>query len=302
MPVKLRRGTAEDMRPVFAVSMQAYYDLLARFQLAEPGELSDGAIAEEWLDFQPLLEHLDRTHDQFWVAEDAGRAVGSARSVRRGRVRILTELFVLPGTQEDGVGRRLLERAIPDGEDRGGLAVLATSDLRALSRYLRLGPQSQGVACRFVCPRPRREAPPKSVERHEDGSAEDLLPELAKIDRAVLGYAREADHRWLLETREAWLLRRNGALAAYCCVAPGYTGPGAALESDDLPPLLVQAESRASEGGWEHGLRVCLSNRRTVDLLLARGYRMDGFWLHMLADFAMPGLDRYVLSTPPYFP
>ncbi len=66
--------------------------------------------------------------------------------------------------------------------------------------------------------------------------------------------------------------------------------------------LLVHAENLACEGGWDHGMRICLSNQPAVNHLLGRGYRMDGFWLHVLADIELPGLDSYVLCSPAIIP
>ena len=98
------------------------------------------------------------------------------------------------------------------------------------------------------------------------------------------------------------MLRRDGAVSAYAYTTPGYIGPFAAPRADDMVALLIHAENLACEGGWDHGLRICLSNRPAVNHLLGRGYRMDGFWLHFLTDFELPGLDTYVLCSPPVIP
>ncbi len=83
------------------------------------------------------MDHVARTAAEFWIAEGAdGEASGYARSIDRDGVFELTEFFVRPGTQSQGVGRELLERAFPAG--RGHLRlIIATTDIRAISRYLR---------------------------------------------------------------------------------------------------------------------------------------------------------------------
>jgi GNAT superfamily N-acetyltransferase len=298
----IRPGTRDDFRPALEILFGAFDDLLLRQGLAETAEVDDAELADYWPGFQALSAHLLDSGDQFWVAEKAGRPIGYARSMLRDGVRILTEFFVLPGEQEGGLGRRLIERAVPAEDDRRGLLILSTADVRAMGRYLKFGLQGQGVACRFDCPQPRHEPLPDELQpvRAEPGA--ELVRALAGLDRAVLGFSREADHRWWLAGRDCWVLRRDGAVSAYAYTTPGYIGPFAAPHADDLVALLVHTENLACEGGWNHGLRICLSNRPAVNHLLGRGYRMDGFWVHFLADMDLPGLDRYVVCSPPVIP
>src|SRR6266508_3620079 len=75
-----------------------------------------------------------------WVAEDpeGNGLIGYARSIVRGGLFELTELFVKPGQQSRGLGRALLERAFTAG--RGEVrSIIATADVRAQSRYYAAG-------------------------------------------------------------------------------------------------------------------------------------------------------------------
>lgn len=302
MTVDIRPGTRDDFRPALEILFHAYNDLLMRQGLAETAEVNDAELEEFWPGFNGLSEHLFDTGDQFWIAENDGRPIGYVRSILRDGVRILTEFFVLPGEQEGGLGRRLIERAVPSDDDRRGLLILSTGDVRAMGRYLKLGLWGQGVVCRFDCPQPRHEVLPDDSQpvRAEPGA--ELVQELAALDRAVLGFSRDLDHHWWLRTRDCWVLRRDGAVSAYAYLMPAYTGPFAAPRADDMIGLLIHAENLACEGGWDHGLRICLSNRPAANHLLGRGYGMDGFWLHVLADIELPGLDTYVLCSPAIIP
>ena len=68
------------------------------------------------------------------LPSDGDELIGYARSIDRGGLFELTELFVRPGRQSSGVGRQLLEHAFPLG--RGDVrSIIATTDVRATARY-----------------------------------------------------------------------------------------------------------------------------------------------------------------------
>jgi GNAT superfamily N-acetyltransferase len=126
-----RRGTPADGRACFEVFLPAIRDLSARL-----GAPWDPAPEELWPKLLPMYEHLAAHAAEWWVAEDSrtGTIAGYARSVERGGLFELSELFVHPDRQSAGVGRGLLERAFPLG--RGEVrAIIATTDVRALRRY-----------------------------------------------------------------------------------------------------------------------------------------------------------------------
>ncbi len=103
--------------------MQSILDLSQRQGvMAVTGGDDPAVLSELWERRRPLMEHLTRNSEQFWVAENEGKVIGYARSILRpGRGRAsgvpqhleLTEFFVLPGEQSRGVGGELLKRAFP---------------------------------------------------------------------------------------------------------------------------------------------------------------------------------------------
>ena len=300
MSVEIRPGGEGDRQPAFEILNRTYDNLMFRMGVSETAETSAEDMAHYWEIFQPILDFVRGQEDQFWVAEQGGHVIGYARSILRSRIRILTEFFVLPDAQEAGLGARLLQLAVPEGDDRKGLLILATSDVRALSRYFRLGLQTQAVACRFGTDHPEVSQSPLAggVDLTLAEASDQLAVCLADIDCDNLGFRREVEHRWFLSHRDCWLLRRDGEVQAYGYSCKDFDGPYGARTAADLLPLLHKGESLAAEAGRSYGLRVSLGNGPAVHHLLARGFRMDGFFLQVLSDFPMPGLDRYGFNSP----
>ena len=137
MSITYRRGTLDDLQNTFDVfrqSIKGLGDRLGTNPISGADDLQ--ALQDLWARRQSLFEHLARTSDNFWVAEQDGKAIGFARSILRDGVRQLTEFFVLPEHQSAGVGRELLTRAFPvDGADHR--FIVATIDGRAVRRYLK---------------------------------------------------------------------------------------------------------------------------------------------------------------------
>ncbi len=101
-----------------------------------------------------------------------------------------------------------------------------------------------------------------------------------------------------------WLYRRVGEAVAYGYhpVRPSWGGPYAALDAADLPVLLADAESAAFEAGHATvSFDVALVARTAIDHLLGRGFRVDPFLMLFFTDGPVDGLDRYVLTSPPFF-
>jgi GNAT superfamily N-acetyltransferase len=269
------------------------------------GTIANTTASETWAwDIrQPLYDHLAATADEWWIAEDdAGRVVGYARSMERDGTRELTEFFVHPAAQAGGIGRELLARAFrADGVKHR--SIIATTDVRAVNRYLR-----EGLAGRL--PLAGLEAVPRAVALETDlvrepiVATERTLEALGAIDRAVLGFRRDVDHIWLATERSGWLYRRAGEAVAYGYhpVRPSWGGPYAALEAADLPVLLADAESAAFEAGHATvSFDVALIAQTAIDHLLGRGFRVDPFLMLFFTDGPVDGLDRYVLTSPPFF-
>jgi GNAT superfamily N-acetyltransferase len=85
---------------------------------------------------RPDYLDLELEEQGLWVAVERGDVVGFVGLLRRGRLVHLGDLFVMRGRLGEGIGRRLLEAALPEG---GVRTTLASRDERALPLYVRFG-------------------------------------------------------------------------------------------------------------------------------------------------------------------
>jgi GNAT superfamily N-acetyltransferase len=263
--------------------------------------LNESYAADYWQRRRPLFEHLTTSGEHFWVAEIDGDMVGYARATLHDGVRELTEFFVLPGHQGLGIGRELLARAFPvEGARRR--AVIGTTEINALSRYLKAG-----VYPRFPIYYVYR-APEATVVETDliftlASSSLETLAAIRQIDQAVLGFERDADHQFLLDQadRHMYLLHRNGELAGYAYFGKG-TGPIALLDDADFPAVLARAETEAAaRGDADFGLSLPLINRSAIDYLLGRGFQIEPFTVLLFSDEPFGRFENYTLSSPDFF-
>jgi len=133
------------------------------------------------------IEHLIATDPGgAWLAVDREQPIGVALAIRREAVWGLSMLVVAPGTQGQGVGRRLLEAAFDYGKEADAGIILSSQDPRAVRRYSRLGFELRpAVSATGVV---RREGVVQPA-RVREGSLGDIAV-TAAISRAVRG----ADH------------------------------------------------------------------------------------------------------------
>ncbi len=298
MTPTFRRGTREDSFAVYTVFARALDDFTRRnnFRTDEPAGKAD--LYAGWPRRQPLWEHLARTADEFWIAEEAGVAIGYARSILRDHSRELTEFFVLPANQSAGVGRELLARAFPAGAAHR--SIIATSDARAQGRYLRAGVYSR-FPIYYFGRAPEAVQAPSDLTLEPFSQAEPVLAALRTVDQAVLGYTRDVDHLWLAQTRQGFVYRRGANVVGYGYVGVA-NGPFALLDAADYPAVLAHAETQAADrGDSETGFETPLINRHAVDYLLRRGFRMDSFFAFYMCDHPLGQLENYVVTGPPFF-
>lgn len=297
---RYRPGVPADTRVCFDIFETAVDDLGRRTGGGANATAGDPNAFETR---RPLFDHLAATADQWWVAEeDGGRPIGYARSIVRDGTRELTEFFVLPDAQSGGVGRGLLERAFPADGARHR-AIVATIDPRAIARYLRAGLDGRVPLVGWEGA-PRDERLPTDLVRSRMDPGDPPLDELAEVDRAILGFRRDEDHRWLAEQRRGWIYRRTGVAVGYSYhpARPAWGGPYAALTATDLPVLIADGEAAAAAAGHANvTFDLALTARPAIDHLLGRGFRVDPFVMLYFTDGPVDGFDRYVLTSPPFF-
>jgi GNAT superfamily N-acetyltransferase len=292
--VILRRGTLDDPRPAFDLSIAAMSDLFVRQGI--PWTLDS---EDFWGALEPILVHLAKTAAEWWVAVDEtdGSMVGYSRSIERGGMIELSELFVRPDRQSAGLGRRLIEKAFPLA--RGDVRVIiATSDVRALARYYRAG-----TVVRFpiasMTGAPQRTEPTEAADLEAVPATLADVADLAAIEEAVVGYPRHADYPWLIENRDGHLYRRDGRAVGFAFVSENGSGPIAALEPADQVPILLHAEGRAHALGMdEFSVEVPMLNGVAMRHLLGRGFRIDPPLTLLMSSVPFGQFDRFMPFGP----
>jgi GNAT superfamily N-acetyltransferase len=301
MPITYRKAGHNDNLATFTVFLKSIVDYSERAGVEGiTGGRSPEKMDQLWERRRPLWEHLADTCDQYWVAENGdGEIIGYARSIVRGDHRELTEFFVAPGEQSAGVGKGLIARAFP--QDTPHRSIIATTDFRALARYLKAGVYPL-VTELFL------ERVPEPVTFESDllieigNGTDSVLQVTAEIDSVILGHRRDADHFHLMQGRSLYFYKQNGQTIGYGYVSKEYCGPFALLEKAYFPVVLAHAETQAHRLGAESvGFETPAVNTIAIDHLMSRGYRLEGFLTSILSDKPFGKFENYLLTSPPFF-
>lgn len=295
----IRRATPEDAEACHLVLWESVTDLARRNAVH-----LDGTAAEWWAAQEPLHRFLATHAAEWWVAQDDGSSelIGYARSITRGDLLELTEFFVLPGRQSAGVGRALLERAFPV-ERHEVRSIIATTDVRAQSRYARAG-----TAARFpffsLVGEPSETSPGGEITSHAialDSPADRAI--VQDIERTVLEYPRgDEEIRWLLEDRRGFLYRRGDDAIGFAFLGEHGVGPIAVLDPADMGAILLDVEGRAYESGIKKlDFQVPSLNEIATRHLLARGFQLDTWMNLLMSNRPFGRFDRFIAFGPPMF-
>jgi GNAT superfamily N-acetyltransferase len=294
----LRRGTAADIRACHDLLWTSATDLGRRH-----GTELEGSSDDWWSGIEPVHGFLAEHAAEWWVAEapDSSELIGYARSIERGGLFELTELFVRPGRQSKGIGRQLIEHAFPIG--RGDVrSIIATTDVRATARYY-----AADTVARFpyftLTGKPRPDAPTGDLVAESVGTDPAALAAVTAIERDVLDFPRGTDElRWLADARAGYLLTRNGEPIGFGFVGAHAVGPIAAVEPADLPAILGHVERLAAKTGSDRlELEVPGPNEVAIRHLLRRGFHIDP-WINLLMSNRPFGrFDRFIGFSPPIF-
>ncbi|WP_329584054.1 GNAT family N-acetyltransferase [Kitasatospora sp. NBC_01250] len=195
---------------------------------------------------QARTRHLAGTDPQgCWLAEQDGRAIGFALSMRREGMWILALTAVLPEFQGKGVGRLLLERAAEHGRAclRGMTTVSA--DPAAARRYRKAG-FSLHPTMRLTGPVDRAGLlDPGSIPVHPGNATH--LELVDSIDRRLRGTAHGPDHRLMLAHYDELLVADTVFGSGYCYRLGGSVELLAATSKRLAVRLLREALARVPE-------------------------------------------------------
>jgi hypothetical protein len=298
MTVTYRKGAIEDSQAVFHVFNASILDYSKRMNvMAVTGGDEPGFIQSLWERRRSMFEFLAQTASEFWIAERDGEIIGYARSVEHDGLQELTEFFVLPGQQSGGVGGGLLSRAFPQTEARYR-TIIATLDERALHRYMKTG-----VYGRFLLKTFHRKA--ERVEMETDLVIEPMLlnihmSDLNRIDRKIVGHAREVVHQFIFTTREGFVYKRSGEVVGYGYIGSN-SGPFAVLDENDFPAVLAHAESLMAEKGNDFSAATPLINEKAIQYFIGRKYQMDAFSALFMSNVPFGRFENYLCFSPEFF-
>jgi GNAT superfamily N-acetyltransferase len=233
--VRIRPATEDDLLSLAHIFVRTVTDLDARFRPDHP------AIPIEPESRLVVYRHLLRTGALF-VADDPDPAGFSAAILRDG-VWFLSQLWVLPERQGEGIGAALLDEALAWGSGAGAFTVVASPHPAAVTLYLRASMYPLWIQYELEDPgrAPIPEPPPGA-----DPLRDDDQPWVDALDRQVRGAVRPEDHALFRGEATGLALRPDGRPRGYVYAWPGgKVGPGAVRDPADLPDLLRAARHAA---------------------------------------------------------
>ncbi|MEO8468782.1 MAG: GNAT family N-acetyltransferase [Chloroflexota bacterium] len=261
-----------------------------------------------------LHAHLLATDPSlFWVAtrpDGPGATSGEtviafAAAARRGPTWFLSMLFVRPGEQARGLGRRLLEQILPND---GVVRAVATDPAQPISNglYAVVGMVARLPVFNLVGRPTRSEAleplPEGMVAAGPVGKPDGatIAAEIDELDRETLGYDHEVDHAYLRRGGRMCFTYRDaaGRLAGYGYTsAVGRIGPVAVRPALPLASvvadLLTAVSPRGASAIWVTG-----QAGPTIEMLVRAGLRIEGFPVLLGWNRTFAAFDRYIPTSP----
>lgn len=255
--------TPDDVEAAFATSQAAFEARNERWPATtEPADV-------RWRRGLDRIRHLLAIDPAgAWVADDGTGVRGVSMSLVREGVWGLSLLAVAPSVQSNGLGRRLLERALATAEGTRGQIVLSSLDPRALRSYAGAGfvlqpaMQGFGVVPRAAIPRGLGVRP---------GELDDL--ELAAlVDREQRGASHGPDHEALLRAGyELLVLPERG----YVFQRDGSPSLLAARDHEAARALLWAALACAPPGHESGVMFVTERQAWAVPVMMAAGMSLE---------------------------
>jgi GNAT superfamily N-acetyltransferase len=256
-PITYRNATGNDIEAEHAVFVAAEGELLRRhgFGWSTPPPIDR---------FAPGHHHL-LAHDgqRCFVAESDGRVVGYSAVIVREEASFLAALFVDPGSQGVGVGRKLFALAFAEAPAR---RMTISDAIQPISNalYARNGLLPATPILGF-------EGHPSNIEPSDLEASRPAADALAVLDRAAYGFDRSVDHAFWAAQASPTLWLRNGEPVAYSYRWPtGRVGPIAGKDEASAAAALW------AEVGREPSLHVEIPGtcRSLVRVALAAGLRL----------------------------
>lgn len=196
-------------------------------EMIRTGEWGDRSVFLAWaVEFPP--SHL-------FVAEDAGRIVGTGIATANGAVGWVGTIFVAPDRRREGLGDALTRTVIDDLEGRGCRTLVLTATDAGRPLYERLGFEAQMPQGFFT-------ATGLAAKEADDGVVPfdpSMLPRIIALDRLATGEDRSAVLARLASPESSRVvLGDDGSLSGFLIRAPWGGVSLIAPEPDDAIRLL----------------------------------------------------------------
>ena len=290
---RIRKVRPDELEEVWRVHVASSGDLAVR--RGRPARRADEPLPSD------ARVGLVSDPDGYFCAVEEGRIRGMVSALVRGPVWYLSMFFVLPGDQERGLGRALLEQALAYGDARKVevRCVWSSLDPRAQARYVMAGMAPRwpiyrldGDVAAVSRLKARAGLDPRARELPcEPGVAEQLTAE-------VLGHSRADDlAHWRGDGGAGVAIERGGELAGFAYRRGQRIGPAAGRDETALVQAVAAAAAAGAAGGESVALRVPGACASLLEALVVSGFRIGELALFMASrPFGRPEL--YLPSGP----
>lgn len=259
----------EDIDTCQRIFDTSFGDLHRRYGLME-----EESSNPDWL--RPILIHfLETDPSGTLLASEAGEPVAFASALRRDDYWFLSFMFVDPSVQGRGIGRNLLQELAPTDSGPVLATVVESFQPASTGLYASVGISPQAIkywlngVSRLGSLRPL----PGSLHRERLTEADQI--DIDALDRAVLGFARAADHRWWMDANTpCWSYRHGSTLVAYAYVDGDFLGPALAVDSRTLCAVVADLIG-TSEDPASMSINVCGNSTEVFRMLVEAGARVD---------------------------
>jgi GNAT superfamily N-acetyltransferase len=236
-----------------------------------------------------------------WVAKDEQTPIGIAFAHALDDEWFLSEIFVEPSFQKQGLGWNLLKAVAGDAGDVTRSGLLDPAELGGIAFFLRraVSLQVPVVRIRGAIPREEELARMAAGEYRFETQPLDTAKErlaLAALDREVRGSPRPFDHRYFEENAQGISFKINREFVGYAYVWPsGRVGPMVASSAAYLVQMFAYALvtlTRVYAASWCTAL-VPGSNVRVMRAAMRAGLEIDAMRI-FASDSGDHDLSRYV--------
>lgn len=257
-----------------------------------------------WRDEHSRKLYVDLAHvapNGVFVAKDEGTPIGIAIPHALEDEWFLSEIFVEPSFQKQGIGWHLLSEAAKDAGEVTRSGLLEADARGGIAFFLRRGVSLQTPIVEVSGSIPHENELGRMAAGEYRFITEPLDPvghraALSQLDREVRGSARPLDHLYFSDNGHGFIFRRDEELAGYAYVWPsGRIGPMVAASQTYLVQFLAfgLATLRQSYAASWCTMLVPGTNIRIMRAAMRAGLNIEGVRL-FASDSGLLDFSRYI--------